>query len=1076
MWRHARWQHLTAFLLSLCLSALVVYTRDEIVSTQRVERLRLEAQDMASLVESVSNKGVVMSGAALIGVFDAHAKRLLSSAQALHDLQAVADFATVIDLLNVQAASILDAKGVTQASLDEHGALSGVGADLAQKNYVRMALLGVSAVYPEVDASSSERSLHFSAPIFEDRATSSKVIGVYHLQTSLRDVDRVLANYLPRTALLVSPGGMVFTSNRSPSELMQMLSISQTANAAVARFGQLQLPMQRKAGSYGLLGVNVAHYNAANVTLNWPGEQGSWQVVLLEASRDATEHWTRMALGLVVFSLLFGAYCLLARHNAAQRRFRQALQDKQVEQQHSLNAYADQVDFQERLMDAIPTPLFVLASEGLTAGMNRAYEEAYGVRREDCIGRTVMDVDMGAVDGSQRAAYYQEQLRIIESGERVHKARETRWVDGIIHHELYRGQGSRRAAGKSAGMVGVILDVSDTVHANIALQAAKDAAEEAGAAKSAFLANMSHEIRTPMNAIIGLGHLILKTDLTPRQRDYLKKIASSANSLLGIINEILDISKIEEHKMEIEPIDFELDKLLGNLREIVEIKAQEKGLPVRYQVADQVPARLVGDPLRLRQILVILMDNAIKFSSQGEILLSVTSVGAGSPAGQLLRFSVADSGIGIAEDQRGNLFKPFSQADSSTTRRYGGTGLGLSIAKGLLELLGSAVELDSRPGEGSTFSFEILFGQSSLGDGALYCAGAAPGADAENDAPGRTPQMTGARVLLVEDHPINRQVVGELLGHAGILVHTATNGREAVAAVAGADTPYHVVLMDIQMPVMGGYEATRAIRALPGCEALPIIALTAHALAEEKALCLAAGMNTHLAKPIDPTVLFETLACWIAIPDEARHRQDNALPRAEGGLPDQLPGFDLDGARERVAGDEGLLRLILNQFAQQFCGAAQEIDQLLRSGDREEARQRTHTLKGVAGNVGASDLHACAVAVEVCIRSGVSPIGVDDLARALSAACSAIAGLAAPAPEKDLAAGPDLAALKDYLAELDLLLMDQGYISGTEVERMRQLACGSQLDELAGRLAEQIFNLAYAESRQTIDTMQRRMQ
>ena len=657
----------------------------------------------------------------------------------------------------------------------------------------------------------------------------------------------------------------------------------------------------------------------------------------------------------------------------------------------------------------------------------------------------------------------------------------------------------------------------------------KSRAEAASRAKSEFLANMSHEIRTPMNAIIGLGHLTLKTDLTARQRDYQNKIASSASTLLSIINEILDLSKIEENKMEIEPIDFNLAKVLGHLRGIIDIKAQQKGLSVRYQVADDVPAWLVGDTLRLRQILVILMDNAVKFSSHGEVLLSIAVAGgtggtagaardtkdtkdtgdtgdtgdagdagdadevddagaagaaddagaaaAGAAGDVALLFSVADSGIGIAPEKLDKLFRPFSQADSSITRKYGGTGLGLSIAKGLLKLMGSTIQVESHPGRGSTFSFAIAFGRSTRSD-LTFCADQAPSPGAAETAQvsGWSRQLTGARVLLVEDHPINLQVVSELLGQAGMLVHTETNGREAVAAVAGANPQYHAVLMDVQMPEMSGFEATRAIRALPGCAELPIIALTAYALVEDIPRCLAAGMNAHLAKPVDPALLFETLRHWIALPPGPEAGPAKAAPAGSRSLPQYLPGFDLDAALQRVAGNERLLLSLMRQFSELFQGAALELAQALETGRRQEARQLAHSLKGVAGTIGATRLYACATELENALSVDGASFELDRLGEAIDQVCCSIGQLGAPERGSDLLARPDLAALHRYLGELDTLLTNNGYVSGAKVERLQKLCAGTGLEELADRLAGQIYNLVYAESRRTIETMRRSMQ
>jgi two-component system, sensor histidine kinase len=617
----------------------------------------------------------------------------------------------------------------------------------------------------------------------------------------------------------------------------------------------------------------------------------------------------------------------------------------------------------------------------------------------------------------------------------------------------------------------------------------KSRAEAANRAKSEFLANMSHEIRTPMNAIIGLGHLTLKTDLTERQRDYQNKIASSARSLLGIINEILDLSKIEEHKMELEPIDFDLVQVLSHLQEVIDVRAEEKGLATRYQVANEVPARLVGDPLRLRQILVILMDNAVKFSSQGEVLLAVSAVDLPSGSSRALRFSVTDTGIGIAEEKISGLFQPFSQADSSTTRKYGGSGLGLSIAKGLLELMGSSMQVESRPGLGSTFSFQAVFGRSPLGDSQSYSEAAAlreePGL---SDLSASPLQMNGVRILLAEDHPINRLVVRELLEHVGILVDTAVNGKEAVAAVAGVRLPYDAVLMDVQMPELNGYDATRAIRGLPGCASLPVIALTAHALVEERARCLAAGMDDHLAKPIDPALLYQTLARWIdtsALPQSSREEAPQLVKHA-GRLPGQLPGLDLEAALERVSGDEELLLDILPQFAGQLSGVVEEMDGMLRSGRVEELRQQAHTLKGVAGNVGAMTLYASAAALDSAIRTGTTDLSLKELAEAVSEVCSSIASLDLPvvAPSvvgsitvvESAGSAQDQGPLRACLEELDALLGQHRHIKGALVERMQQLAAGTAQEELAELLAGQILGLIYTDSRRTIETMKQSIQ
>ncbi|HOE41036.1 MAG TPA: response regulator [Rhodoferax sp.] len=836
---------IVALLLALGIAGLVLWARDQLVSAQRVERLQLETLAMASLVESVSNKGVVMSGASLIGVFDVRAKRMLSSAAVAMDLEALADFATVIGLLHVQGASILNAIGVTQASLNAAGTFGGAGANFLQKPYIRKALSGVSAVNLEVDATTAERMLHFAAPVFEERSTSSKVLGVYHLETNVAEVDKVLAKYLPRTALLVSPEGTVFASNRSVQDLMPLLAQSGETAEKNARFGYLALRAQVPSGTNGLTRFEVKDFHVTNVKLGWPAEQGAWQTVLMEPSNDSAEMWSRLILGLSVFSVLFGSYSMLARHNAAQARFRQVLQAKQVEQEASLRAYADQVDFQACLMDAIPTPLFVKDAQGRTAGMNRAYEEAYGVRRQDYVGKTLLQTSLRNLDAAQRALYFEEQIDIIASGALVHKKREMCWADGAIHHELYWGQGIRRADGTPVGMVGVILDVSDTVHANVALKAAKETAEEAGAAKSAFLANMSHEIRTPMNAIIGLSGLALKNEMPPRIADYLNKIKQSGEHLLGIINDILDFSKIESGKLEMESVPFELEAVIDNVVNLISEKVEDKGLELLCKVDANIPRTLVGDPLRIGQILINLANNAVKFTQQGNVRLAI-SIREMQGDTVLLQFSVTDTGIGLAPEQVGKLFQSFAQADRSTTRKYGGTGLGLAISKSLVQAMGGQIGVDSVVGAGSTFWFTASMGVGSS-EGMLP----RPGID-----------LHGRRVLVVDDSEAAALVLADTLSELGFAVDQVNSSERALASLKQADSderPYDFVLMDWQMPGMDGLETIQAIQQQHIRTAPLVLMVTAHRRLELIKGAEKLGIHHVLAKPVSGSMLVNTM-------------------------------------------------------------------------------------------------------------------------------------------------------------------------------------------------------------------------
>ncbi len=550
--------------------------------------------------------------------------------------------------------------------------------------------------------------------------------------------------------------------------------------------------------------------------------------------------------------------------------------------------------------------------------------------------------------------------------------------DGSILPTLVGGDLVRDAQGKFVRTRSILVDNSERKAREEQLRAMQDElarravdAEAATRSKSAFLANMSHEIRTPLNAIIGLTHLVLGAGQPPAQAERLRKIESAGHHLLSIINDILDISKIEAGRVELEHEDFHLSSILDNIQSLIGEQARSKGLRIEID-PDSVPVWLRGDATRLRQALLNYAGNAVKFTERGTIVLrAILLEDRGDEL--LVRFEVQDTGIGISAEVLPGLFEAFEQADASTTRKYGGTGLGLAITRRLAELMGGETGATSTPGVGSVF---WLTARLERGRGIRPSVKIAPQENAEAVLRQR---YRGTRLLLAEDNEINREVAQELLHSVGFDVDTAETGAEALAKAQRMD--YALILMDVQMPVMDGLDATRAIRALPGWAKRPILAMTANAFDDDRRLCEDAGMNDFVVKPVDPDHFFQTLLQWLDLANaeapsspasavESDASEAASTPAGEADRFADLAGVDATVGLRYIGGNRVRYREVLRKFEVQYGpGFIDEFRRLREGNDWESVSRMAHTLKGVARSIGAADLGGIAERLEQAVAN-----------------------------------------------------------------------------------------------------------
>ena len=1057
---HRRIVWALAALSALALGAVVSEAHRRSLEHDFRRTLHNAAQREALALQGLTLTGKGMGAVVLAGQLNPAIKAaaLVTDTQLARRIRPAADTLEVLALsVGAQQAYVVNAQGHIVGEWDDEGAPP-IGLDVSFRQYFRQAMRGQPNVFAGISLTTGERAFWLAAPVYREPGQTGEIIGVVAARLYADALDRFLDTRSYAGGLLVSPHGVVLAASRADWRMSlegEPTPARAAALTASRQFGKLfaepdairRLPFALNHAGADLDGERLAVVQAE---VAWNDPTGPWKLVLLGDLSALEPMSTRLAIGGLVALLAFGLLAALLRvlaHRVARDR-----KDLELQAQH------------QRL---------------------------------------------------------QEQ-----------------------HREL---------------------------------QALKEAAETAAHAKSDFLANMSHEIRTPMNAIIGMSHLALQTGLDTRQRNYIEKVHRSAENLLGVIDDILDFSRIEAGKLSLERVPFRLEEVLEHLVNLIGFRVEDKGIELLLMLPPELPTALIGDPLRLGQVLVNLGNNAAKFTDRGEIIVGVearpalraadsSDLDAPAEPEVELHFWVRDTGIGMTPEQQARLFQSFSQADSSTTRKYGGSGLGLAISKQLVEMMGGRIWLESEPGHGSTFHFtarlglqpegsdlparralmahelarlrtlvvddnraarEILstlgesFGLSvatapdgaqalreaeraqaggepyalvlmdwqmpgidgieaarRLGDGRLDRSPAvvlvtsfgrddsltAALAASQAAAPAQRPpvlltkpvtassllsaigealghvdrpaptaerrrqstqdamrQLAGARVLVAEDNELNQELAAALLEDAGLHVTLAANGRIALDLLAESPQGFDGVLMDIQMPVLDGYEATRALRADPRWQALPVIAMTANAMSGDREKVIDAGMNDHIPKPLNVDALFETLARWVRpahpageVPMDTRsgtgRRVDTRRERAEteaedasaatataataapspSGVLPPIAGLDQQAGLATAGGHPALYRKLLRTFLETQTDFAADFAEMATTGDHVGMTRLAHSLRGAAATLGAKPLAAAAGALEqACARR----VSADEREPLLTRAQSLLAAL-----------------------------------------------------------------------------------
>ncbi len=1044
------------------------------------------------------------------------------------------------------------------------------------------------APLPAVDASSPQKAeiafddgrglLILRVPILSRGAADGMVVTLVATQALYRNLILAGANQRYREMLLTADGQMLADGVSRGEDARQQQGL------AKAPQNQVLTPAELGGGESGFGGLLAIKTAVPDLPLF---------LITLLPEEQAHGHLSSPAMivfvGLIPLLLLFGAQRLARLRNAGEQQA-----ERLAAQAREFDAQARKLDAQRQELDSSKASLFqtdTLLSEILEAAteigiiatnldgritiFNSGAERLLGWGSIEVVGSVTTELfhlkqELEAARAARAAegVAISGDFQVLVAGVRLGAHDDREWTFARKNGTQFRGAllttPIRSLDGSISGYLGILQDVSLRSALNAEMRRARELAEEASRMKSDFLANMSHEIRTPMNGIIGMTHLVLMTTMTSHQREYVKKIQLSGQHLLRIINDILDISKIEAGKLSIEQADFELETTLAGVVGVIGEKAGEKGLELILDIASDVPVNVIGDSLRLGQVLINYANNAIKFTEHGEIDIVVRAREIGTDS-VLLWFAVRDTGIGLSEEQKKRLFTAFSQADTSTTRQYGGTGLGLAISKQLATMMGGEVGVDSAPGVGSTFWFtarlgishtprrellpeaelrgrrvlvvddndnarqvmnqmlrsmsfavdvvssgreavaaveqadrdnapyELVFmdwhmpamngvdacrrikdlalaepphlmlvtaygreevfhqaedagirdvlikplNASTLFEAAMRALQGSAGGDLRQAAELTSTALqslaaiAGARILLVEDNEINQEVALDLLRHARLEVDLAENGQVALDRLQAND--YALVLMDMQMPVMDGVEATRQLRRLPGLAALPVVAMTANAQAADRQRCQEAGMNDFIPKPIEPELLWQTLLKWIAPrPAAAAADSDSDMATAAVSTAPAAPALDLGVAAidpgpalRRMLGNTELYFATVRKFCRLQENTGQTMAAALDAGDWVTAQRQAHTLKIVAASIGAGRLAEQAAALEKALAERLPRADADRHIGVIDGQLrELIAALRDKLPAAPEAALPDVAGAAAAVAELEQLLSE----------------------------------------------------